>query len=143
MGLGDGVWIIYMFLTDLIFNRQGAVCRDAVAGNVRRCCAKSTHGVCNHLFPFQPSSLALMGVVPGSCLWAGEFCSAELSHPKQETREKSPVQRLRWTWHRMSGPKGVASKQDRAQSLVPCPYTQENIPDFFNFEEFFLKKQFL
>lgn len=143
MDLEDGVWIIYILLTDLIFHRQGAVCRDATAGNVRRCCAKHIDGLCNRLCPFQPSSLALMGVMPGACLWTGECCSAELPHPKQETWEKSPVQGFRWTWHKRSDPNGVASQQDRAQTCIPCPYKEENFPDFFNSWEFFLKQQFL
>lgn len=63
MDLEDGAWIICILLTDLIFHGQGAVCRDAVAENVRRCCAKDTDGLWLHLCPFQPSSLALMGVV--------------------------------------------------------------------------------
>lgn len=63
----------------------------------------------------------------GSCLWAGECCSAELPHPKQETQEKSPVQGLRW--HQRSGSNGMASKQD------PCSLSlhRGKCPRFFQF----------
>lgn len=127
MGLGDGVWIIYMFLTDLIFNRQGALCWDAVAGNVRRCCAKSTDGVCNHLFPFQPSSLALMGVVRLSLGWGILQCWALSPKARNEgkiTCAEAHMDMAQDEWSQRGGFKTGQSSEPPSLSLHIRKYSR-------------------
>lgn len=72
----------------------------------------------------------------GLCLWAGECCSAELPHPKQETQEKSPVQCSDGHGTKGLVPKGWLHNRTELRPSFPV-LTQKKISQIFKIPKSF------